>query len=97
MPTLTIDLPETAYRAALALPEAELSRLVARVVEESDEDDDMTLPDYDPPTNAADLAAIGRGLEDLAAGRVIPGEAALAQFRERFRRKPAGSNGANPS
>ena len=63
MPTLTIDLPDAAYRAAVALPESYLSRLVARAIEwddeaEDEDAEDPTLPDFDRPTNAADLEAI---------------------------------------
>lgn len=85
MPTLTIDLPDAAYRAAVALPEADLSRLIAHAIEWEDEEyEDPTLPDYDRPTNAADLETIGRGLEDVAAGRVIPGDVVFARLQERF-------------
>ncbi len=72
MPTLTIDLPETAYRAALALPETERVRRVASA-REGDEYDDPTLPDYDRPTDEADLEAIARG-------ETIPGDVAFAQL-----------------
>lgn len=73
MPTLTIDLSDAEYAAAIQLPDGELRRSVLEAVnnyavarnEPSEADDE-----YDPPTQE-DLDAIGRGLEDEAAGRFV--------------------------
>jgi len=82
MPTLMLELPEAAYRAALALPETERLRRAAFAFM----DDEADGSDYDRETDEDDLAAIGRSLEDEAAGRVISGEIALARFRGQFKR-----------
>ncbi len=66
MPTITLDLPESTYRDALSFDVTERVRLfavalrTARAIEEAEEDPDV--PDYDRPTDEADLEAIGRGL-----------------------------------
>jgi len=86
MQTLTVTLPDAAYRAALSFSKQELDRLVAVAITTA-EAALADEPDYDRETNEADLEAIGRGLQDVAAGRVIPGEVALAQFREQFKTK----------
>ena len=92
MPTLTIDLPETAYRAALSFPTHERARLAAIMFMTAeavlDMEDDPTLPDYDRETNEDDLEAIGRGLADIEAGRTIPGDVFFARLQEQFKVKP---------
>ncbi len=82
MPTLTLELPDAAYHAALALPETERVRRATFAFI----DDEGDGPDYDRETDEDDLAAIGRSLEDEAAGRIIPGDIALARFRQQFKR-----------
>ncbi|MBC8140014.1 MAG: hypothetical protein H7Y38_01085 [Armatimonadetes bacterium] len=83
MPKLTIDLPESAYRAALNFDSREQVRLVTAtfIVAEAALED---IPDYHRETNEADLKVIGRSLQDEAEGRIIQGEVAMARFREQF-------------
>jgi len=87
MPTLTVDLPETAYRAALAFPAPERARMIAATFTEEtprfsalEEDEDA--PPYDRPTNEADLEAIGRGIQAEAEGRTIPGDVVFARLMD---------------
>lgn len=90
MPTLTIDLSDTEYAAAIALPEAERRRAIIVAAnyyavarnEPPNEGDD----EYDPPTQE-DLDAIGRGLEDEAAGRVVDWEVAREEIRAMLRER----------
>ncbi len=84
MPALTLDLPDTAYRAALTLTPRERNRFAA-VMFATLETVDAELPDFDRETNEADLQAIGRGLEALARGETIPGDVAFAQLMEQAR------------
>lgn len=97
MPTLTLELPETAYRAALTLSAHERDRLAAIMFTTaeafSDAEDEDDGPDYDRPTNAADLEAIGRGIQAEAEGRTTPGDVVFARYRERFGKKPSANNG----
>ncbi|MBC8138791.1 MAG: hypothetical protein H8F28_23165 [Fibrella sp.] len=86
MPTLTIDLPETAYRAALALSPEERSRRVSKVVLNDHWEDE------EPELTEEDYAAIGRGLENMKAGRTTPAEVVFARLRE----KHGFSKGDNP-
>ena len=76
MPELTINLPETAYRAALALSPEERARRISKVVLSDDWDDE-------PELTEEDYAAIGRGLEDVKAGRTTPIEIVFARLREK--------------
>lgn len=41
-------------------------------------------PAADSEPDEEDLAAIGRGLADMDAGRTVPGEAAFARLREKY-------------
>lgn len=77
MPILTIDLPEAEYRVALALPESERQRVIVNAFATA-----RNIPNDE--TTAEDIAAIGESLEDEAAGRVIDGDTARQQIRERF-------------
>lgn len=89
--TMENDANNNGYTTGYCVPcrsfsKQELDRLVAVAITTA-EAALMDEPDYDRPTNEADLEAIGRGLQDVAEGRVIPGDVALAQFREQFRIK----------
>ena len=85
MQTLTIRLPDTAYRAALAFTPAERERLFAVAITTAHAALDEEEADYDRETNEDDLAAIGRSLADEAAGRIIPGDVVLAALVEQAR------------
>jgi anti-sigma factor RsiW len=74
MPTLTIDLPGSAYRAALALSPEERRR-VSRVMQSDDWEDE------EPELTEEDYAAIRRGIEDVKAGRTTPAEIVFARLR----------------
>ncbi len=87
MPTLTLDLPDTAYRAALTLTPRQRNRFAA-VMFATLETIDADLPDFDRETNEADLEAIGRSLEAEARGETVPGDVALAGLMEQARRGP---------
>ena len=81
MPTLTLDLPDAAYQAALAFDPAERVRLatVTFIAAEA------TLPDekYNPQPELSeeDYAAIGEGLAQLERGEGTPGEIVFARLR----------------
>ncbi len=77
MPTLTIDLPETAYRAALALSPEERRRRVSKVMQSDDWEDE------EPELTEEDYAAIGRGIDNMRAGRTTPAEIVFARLREK--------------
>ena len=88
MPTLNIsvDLTAEAYERAIALSPAERERMVANMFstarnEQSDSERDE-LPDEE--LTPEDLASIGRGFDDMDAGRVHDGEQVFAEMRERF-------------
>lgn len=80
MPELTVNLPETAYRAALALSPEERARRISRVVLSSDwkEEPELTKEDY---------AAIGEGLAQLKRGERIPG-AVVTGYAPAERKQP---------
>lgn len=87
MPKLTLDLPEEAYRDALALEPSERVRVFAAAVRHArlEDGDDPDMPDYDRPTNEDDLEAIGRGIQAAAEGRTTSGEVFFARLREQAR------------
>lgn len=109
MQTLTIELPEEAYRAALTFTPQERGNLAAIMFttahsliggnepalvrangdaeHEPNEKTDLSIPDYDRPTDADDLAAIGRGLQAEAEGRIIPGDVFLARLRKQMEKR----------
>ena len=84
MQTLTIRVPDTVYHAALTFTPAERERLfaVAITVAHAALEEE---PDYDRPTDEADLEAIGRGLQAAAEGRTTPGDIVFARLREQAR------------
>lgn len=81
MPTLTLDLPEAAYRAALAFDPAERVRLATATFIAAE----ATLPDEEdnpqPELTEEDLASIGQGLAELARGEGTSGEIVFARLR----------------
>jgi hypothetical protein len=87
MPTLSIELPETAYRAALSFPPHERTRLAAVMFTTAEAALGNEEPDYDRETSESDLEAIGRGLADVASGRTISGDVVFAQLREQLKKK----------
>ena len=76
MPTLTIDLPDAAYRAALAIAPQERARLVAATFAGAE-----TGAASDPMLSEEDFAAIGQGLAELARGEGTPGDVVFARLR----------------
>ncbi len=108
MQTLTIELPDEAYRAALSFTPQERGNLAAIMFttayntagekqtafvhtngqeEHEDEEEDLSIPDYDRETNEDDLAAIGRGLDAVKRGDTIPGHIVFAQLREQLKKR----------
>jgi len=108
MQTLTIELPDEAYRAALTFTPQERGNLAAIMFttahslvggkeaafvrrngqtehETEDEEEDLSIPDYDRETNEDDLAAIGRSLQAEAEGRIVPGDVFLARMMAQAR------------
>jgi len=81
MPTLTIEVPDATYRAALAFTPQERMRLVS-VTFAAAEATLAAEPDYDRETSEDDLEAIGRGLQAEAEGRTIPGDVLFARLKE---------------
>lgn len=91
MPTLTLDLPDAAYQAALAFDPAERIRLATATFIAAE----ATLPDeYDPQPELSeeDYAAIGEGLAQLARGEGTPG----AIVFDRIRAKHGLAKGKSP-
>jgi len=78
MPTLTIDLPETAYQAALALSPFERARRISKVVLSDDWEDD------EPELTEEDYAAIGEGLAQLERGERTPGAVVFDRIRTKY-------------
>lgn len=86
--TLTLDLPDDLANELMSMPEAERNRYVAvamvrgadLVVDENDQDI--------APTSEEDLAAIGRGLADSDAGRVMDADTFFAQMRRELGLRP---------
>jgi hypothetical protein len=87
MPTLTIDLPESAYRDALTFDPKERARLVAIMFSTARSIELETEPDYHRETDEADLEAIGRGIAAAARGDVVPGDVVFAQLREQLKKR----------
>ncbi|MBC8141620.1 MAG: hypothetical protein H7Y38_09300 [Armatimonadetes bacterium] len=88
MPTLTLDLPDTAYRAALTLTPRERNRFAAvmfATLETIDAETDSDRAAAFAAAEEADIQAVGRGLADEAAGRTVPGDVVFAQMREQAR------------
>ena len=85
MQTLTIEVPDATYRAALAFTPQERMRLVT-VTFAAAEAALASEPDYDRETSEADLEAIGRGLQAEAEGRTIPGDVLFARLKEQARK-----------
>ncbi|MBC8140183.1 MAG: hypothetical protein H7Y38_01940 [Armatimonadetes bacterium] len=109
MNTLTIELPDEAYHAALSFTPQERGNLAAvmfttahslvggkesafartkgQAEHEPDDEDDVSIPDYDRETNEDDLAAIGRSLQAEAEGRIISGDVVFARLREQLKKR----------
>lgn len=100
MQNLTIQLPDTAYRAALTFTPQEQTRLAAIMFTTAEALDTFAgngdRSDAETETDAeraarfaeleeADIQAVGRGLADLEAGRTVPGDVVFAQMREQAR------------
>lgn len=89
MQTLTIQLPDSAYRAALTFTPQEQTRLAAIMfttahgldAEETETDRAARFAELEE----ADIQAVGRGLEAEAQGETIPGDVLLAQIKEQAR------------
>ncbi len=87
MPTLNIELPDAAYRAALLFPPHERTRLAAVMFATAEATLGGEEPDYDRETSDDDLESIGRGIADVAAGRTVSGDMVFAQLQEQLRKK----------
>jgi len=84
MPTLTVtvELPEEAYRNAIALPAAERERRVAALFATASNlpADDLTDESTDYQLTPEDLAAIGRGIAESDAGMGRDGDSLFAEI-----------------
>jgi hypothetical protein len=87
MPTLTIELTETAYREAIALSESERSRIASNAFAIA-----RNAPSDEEPTSEEDIIAIGEAFADLDAGRVIDGDTVFANLRARRAARQAAGN-----
>ena len=87
MPTLTIELPEDAYRAAIAFLPSERTRLVTTTFLAAG----SVLPseDEDPVTSADHIAAIGQAIAEEKAGLTLDGDAFMADLRQKRSRAKA--------
>jgi hypothetical protein len=87
MPSITIELPDSAYRAALSFPPAERMRLgtialsAAFTTAEAAYQDDAE--EEEPPTTAEHIAAIREALAEEAAGQYMDGDVFMAELREK--------------
>ena len=81
MQALTIELPETDYRAALAFTPEERQRLFAVAVATAEATRQAAFAEAEE----ADIQAIGRSLEAEARGETIPGDVLFARLREQAR------------
>ena len=81
MQALTIELPDTTYRAALAFTPEERQRLFAVALAAAEATRQAAFAEAEE----ADIQAVGRGLADEAAGRTVPGDVVFAQMREQAR------------
>lgn len=94
MPTFSVELPESVYQRALALPKQEQERIANIAfsiatdspVEATGDSEAVWLTKeelnaLDIPLTEEDIAAIGRGIADADAGRSEPGWEALARMR----------------
>ena len=81
MQALTIELPETDYRAALAFTPEERQRLFAVALAAAEATRQAAFAEAEE----ADIQAVGRGLEAEARGETIPGDVAFAQLMEQAR------------
>ncbi len=79
MPTLTLDLPEAAYRAALALSPEERVRRVSKTFIHGEYEDDE-----DPVLTEEDFAAIGEGLAQLKRGEGTPRHIVFDRIRAKY-------------
>ncbi|RYZ91550.1 MAG: hypothetical protein EOP06_06840 [Proteobacteria bacterium] len=86
MPSITIELTDEEYQTAQALPKSEQRRAVMLAANEY-----ATARNESPDelTSEAELVAIGEGLADLDAGRVIDGETVFAELRARRQARQA--------
>ena len=78
MPELNVNLPETAYRAALALSPEERARRISKVVQSDDWGDE------DPELTEGDYAAIGEGLAQLERGERTSGTVVFDRIRAKY-------------
>ena len=78
---IVLNLTETAYRDALALPPPERARVIALGITAVLA---VAAPEPETEPTEDDLAAIGRGIADADAGRTGPGEIAFARLREKY-------------
>ncbi|MBC7806920.1 MAG: hypothetical protein H7145_12305 [Akkermansiaceae bacterium] len=87
MPSITIELPDSAYRAALSFPPAERMRLgtialsAAFATTEAAYQDEAE--DEEPPTTVEHIAAIREAFADEEAGECIDGDVFMAELREK--------------
>ncbi|MBC7807838.1 MAG: hypothetical protein H7145_17025 [Akkermansiaceae bacterium] len=84
MPILTIDLPETAYQAALEYSPEERVRLIAATFTGDKDTLIRSERDEQPELSEEDYAAIGRGLEDIKAGRTERGSVVMDRIRAKY-------------
>lgn len=84
MPTLTLDLPDAAYQAALKYSPEEQVRLVATTFIGGKDVLIRTERDEQPELSEEDYAAIGRGLEDIKAGRTEPLSVVMDRIRAKY-------------
>lgn len=83
MPTLNIELPEAAYRAAIAFMPVERTQLVTATFLAAE----AVLPgdDEDPPLNQYHLDALREAIAEEEAGQTLDGDAFMAELREKRR------------
>ena len=73
MPTLTVELPDKVYRAALSVEPDERVRLVSEAFNNAE-----------PELTENDYAAIGEGLAQMKRGEGTPGHIVFARLREKY-------------
>jgi len=74
MRTVTLELPDNIADQLEAMPPDRRNRYATAAITEK--------LDAEPPLSQEDLNAIGRGIADVEAGRVVPLEDVIAEMRE---------------
>jgi predicted transcriptional regulator len=85
MTTITIDLPDDVLARLSQHAQTfktSVTELAEAFVERGIEDEDQAEQSWDPSLTLEDIAAIERGLADIAAGRTVPDAQVMEEMRK---------------